>query len=226
MVSLSKVQHWLIILNRVLGVVFLYFLIFCSSGILLLVSVNDVDVEVFVDFSLMYLQFHGWFSVWRLRDYFIAFNWFIGSVFAFYSLSLVLILCNFFCGNLFPFCLLNMFFNWLLFIYNMQWCGTVFFLNFLWTFLSMHVAVGYWCYTLLVLSNRLVFDSSCEGCFLSCLFISVFPLHTAYHDLFWWRCNFCVSSCWFFTVYNWFLSDLFLVFFYLWMALFQNVVNL
>ena len=93
----------------------------------------------------------------------------------------MLILFNFFCCNLFPFCLLNMFFNRPWFIYNTQWC---------WTFPWMHLAVGYWCHTLLVLSNRLVFGSSCEGFFISCFFISVFPLHTAYHHLFWWRCIF------------------------------------
>ena len=93
--------------------------------------------------------------------------------------------------------------------------------------LWIYLAVGYLCHTLSVLSNRLVFGSSCQGClFFLAFFLSVFQLQAAYHHLSWWNCILHVSSCWLCMVCNWFLYYLFLVLFYLGMTLFHDVFNL
>ena len=81
-------------------------------------------------------------------------------------------------------CCMSLFCN-ILFIGHSITCVEFLFSIFVWTFLWMHLAVGYLCHTLSVFSNRLMFGSSCQSClFFLDFFLSVFRLHVAYHRLF------------------------------------------
>ena len=148
------------------------------------------------------LQLNTRFDLWRFKHWLIILNACLGVVFLYFSISSPM-------DIVFPVSLNDV------------------------EFISLEVSVAFsvdascsrlFMSYLSVLSNRFMFDSSCQGCI---FFLLVFPLQAAYHHLSWWSCIFRVSSCWLCIVCNWFLSHLFLVFLYhLWIDLFHDVVNL